>query len=209
MKYARFEDLPVWKEGARLFVRIDALCEDREMNRRGDVADQIHRAALSVTNNIAEGFEQGTTQQLITHLYYAKGSAGEVRSVLQQLIAIPRFGHLKADLVDMRSKAEAVSRQLSAFAESLQNSEIDGHRYLTDDAREQAAKRASREAFERKIAEVVARAREERERAAREAARPANERMARTTREPLVRASRRATVDGLLGSKGPSLKFQI
>jgi four helix bundle protein len=163
MKYSRFEDLPVWKEGARLFVRVDALCEDREVARRGDVADQIHRAALSITNNIAEGFEQGTTQQLITHLYYAKGSAGEVRSILQELVAIPRFAHLKPELVELRSKSEAVSRQLSAFAESLQNSELEGHRYLTDEARELAAKRSSREAFERQIAEVVARARNERE----------------------------------------------
>ena len=31
--------------------------------------DQIERAALSVSNNIAEGFEWGTTQELLTHFY--------------------------------------------------------------------------------------------------------------------------------------------
>ncbi|HMN39207.1 MAG TPA: hypothetical protein PKE29_00060 [Phycisphaerales bacterium] len=43
MKYHRFEDLPVWKDGARLFVRIDALCDDREVTRRGDIANQKNR----------------------------------------------------------------------------------------------------------------------------------------------------------------------
>src|SRR5262249_54517292 len=126
MKYNRFEDLPVWKAGARLFVRIDRLCEDAEVCRRGDVADQIHRAALSITNNIAEGFEQGTTQQLITHLYHARGSAGEVRSILQELLGIPRFQHLKSEISDLRSQIESISRQLRAFADALQNSDIDG-----------------------------------------------------------------------------------
>lgn len=75
MKYARFEDLPDWKSAARLFVGIDRLCDEREVTRRGDPADQLHRAALSICNNIAEGFEQGTTEQFLTFLYHAKGSA--------------------------------------------------------------------------------------------------------------------------------------
>jgi four helix bundle protein len=164
MKYKRFEDLPVWKDAARLFVRIDALCEDREVTRRGDIADQIHRAAFSVTNNIAEGFEQGSTQQFLTFLYHSKGSAGEVRSILHQLLAIPRFSHLKSEISDLRSRYESVSRQLGAFAESLQNCDIQGPRYLTDEVRRETARRSSREAFEAKIADIVIRAREERER---------------------------------------------
>lgn len=163
MKYHRFEDLPVWKDGARLFVRIDALCGDREVTRRGDIANQIHRAALSITNNIAEGFEQGSTQQFITFLYHAKGSAGEVRSILHQLLAMPRFSHLKSEISDLRSKAESVSRQLSAFADSLQNCDIEGPRYLTDEVRQEASRRSSREAFESRITEIVAKARQERE----------------------------------------------
>lgn len=163
MKYQRFEDLPVWKAGARFFVRIDALCESSEINRRGDIADQLHRAALSITNNIAEGFEQGTTQQFLTHLYHAKGSAGEVRSILQELLGIPRFKPFKSELAELRGCVETISKQLHGLADSLQNSEVDGVRYLTDGVREQTQRRASREAFEAKLTDIVASAREKRE----------------------------------------------
>jgi len=44
--------------------------------------DQIERAALSVSNNVAEGFERGTTNELLMFIYIARGSAGEVRSML-------------------------------------------------------------------------------------------------------------------------------
>lgn len=44
--------------------------------------DQLDRAALSVSNNIAEGFERGTTNELLAFIYIARGSAGEVRSML-------------------------------------------------------------------------------------------------------------------------------
>lgn len=44
--------------------------------------DQIMRAILSVGNNIAEGNERWSDKEFIKFLYYAKWSAGEVRSML-------------------------------------------------------------------------------------------------------------------------------
>ena len=48
-------------------------------------AINLERAALSVSNNIAEGFERGTTNELLAFLYIARGSAGEVRSMMRVL----------------------------------------------------------------------------------------------------------------------------
>jgi four helix bundle protein len=49
--------------------------------RHPGLRDQLERAALSISNNIAEGFERGTTNELLAFLYVARGSAGEVRSM--------------------------------------------------------------------------------------------------------------------------------
>ena len=81
MKFKRFEDIPVWKAGVQLTTQVFKLTEDKCFRFKGDIANQLQRAALSVPNNIAEGFERGTTQELITFLYYSRGSAGEVRSI--------------------------------------------------------------------------------------------------------------------------------
>ncbi len=96
MKYENFEDVPVWKDGITLTSRVFQITEDRSFQGRGDIANQIQRAALSVPNNIAEGFERGTTPELIQFLYYAKGSAGEVRSICHVIERIAAFNHLKS-----------------------------------------------------------------------------------------------------------------
>jgi len=132
MRYERFEDVPVWQKGIELSVGIFEVTEDPAFRHRGDVADQIQRAGLSVPNNIAEGFERGTTAELIQFLYYAKGSAGEVRSICHVADRLPALRHLKSQIADLRAAAESVSRQIAAWARSLQNSEIKGPRHLTE-----------------------------------------------------------------------------
>ena len=81
MKYKQFEDLPVWKSAIELALAAYDLTERRTLAGAGDHCDQLRRAALSVSNNIAEGFELGTTPGLLNALYIARGSAGETRSI--------------------------------------------------------------------------------------------------------------------------------
>ena len=54
MKYERFEDLPVWQAAADLAVKVFAWSAHSWFRGKGDLANQIQRAALSVSNNIAE-----------------------------------------------------------------------------------------------------------------------------------------------------------
>lgn len=98
MKYERFEDLPVWKSAIELGVAIYALTRDRAFAGPGDLPSQLRRAALSVSNNIAEGFERGSTSELLMFLYIARGSAGEVRSMLHFLDRLPGATHLKSQI---------------------------------------------------------------------------------------------------------------
>jgi len=64
---------------------------------------------------------------------------------------LPYFGHLKSEISDLKSLAESISRQLRAWADSLQNSPITGQRYLNDNTkrREEQEKRA--DAFLKKL----------------------------------------------------------
>ena len=82
MTYERFEDLPVWQKAAELYETTEDLLENEAFRASRGFRDQLDRAALSVSNNIAEGFERGTTNELLQFIYIARGSAGEVRSML-------------------------------------------------------------------------------------------------------------------------------
>jgi len=132
MTYERFEDLPVWKAAIELAIKIYALTEKTPFRRKYSLRDQIERAALSISNNIAEGFERGTTQELLTFIYISRGSAGEVRSMLCFTERLPAFKDFKSEISNLKVEAEGISRQLRAWADSLQNSEIKGQRYLNE-----------------------------------------------------------------------------
>jgi four helix bundle protein len=101
----------------------------------------LDRAALSVSNNIAEGFERGTTNELLAFIYIARGSAGEVRSMLCLKERRARNADWPADVKSQIAKlislAESCSRQLRGWADSLQNSDIKGQRHLNRRTREQ------------------------------------------------------------------------
>jgi len=147
VKYSRFEELPVWQSASSLALRILALGEKLALRRRRSLRDQIERAALSISNNIAEGFERGTTQELLTFLYIARGSAGEVRSMLCLMEQMPSFGDLKSEISDLKSLAENISRQLRGWAQKLQDSPIRGPRYLTSKECQATQGRQERETF--------------------------------------------------------------
>src|SRR5688572_10613868 len=118
MKYARFEELPVWQAAIQLAVQVYRLTALPDFRGHGSLRDQIERATVSISNNIAEGFERGTTQELLTFLYIARGSAGEVRSMLCLLERLPAFTNLKSEISNLRSHVEGVSRQLRGWADS-------------------------------------------------------------------------------------------
>jgi four helix bundle protein len=159
MKYERFEDLPVWKTAIELGVKVYGLTRDRFFHQPGDLQDQLRRASLSVSNNTAEGFERGSTAELLAFLYIARGSAGETRSALCFTERFPEAGHLKAQISECKALAESCSRQIRAWADELQNCDIKGQRHLNEQSRQQYQQRQRAEAFERRLEEIRRRAR--------------------------------------------------
>lgn len=154
MKYSRFEELPVWQAAIELAVQVFALTARPNFKGRYSLKDQIERAAVSVSNNIAEGFERGTTQELLTFLYIARGSCGEVRSMLCLFERLPGFEDLKFEISNLKSRSEGVSRQIRAWAAALQNSDIKGQRYLTDKTKSRTKEAREREEFVKELEHI-------------------------------------------------------
>jgi four helix bundle protein len=102
MQYRRFEDLPVWREAADLAHLMFEFTALDQFRSHPGLRDQLERAALSVSNNIAEGFERGTTNELLAFLYIARGSAGEVRSMLRVLETWDTFANCKSQISNLR-----------------------------------------------------------------------------------------------------------
>jgi four helix bundle protein len=109
MKYSRFEELPVWKDAIELAVRVFELTALPVFRRYRSVRDQIERASMSISNNIAEGFERGTTQETLTFLYIARGSSGETRSILCLCDSLQALDDLKSEISDPELKESRAS----------------------------------------------------------------------------------------------------
>lgn len=109
MKYNRFEELPVWNAAIDFAVKVFALTVNPRFKGFYSLKDQLERAAVSISNNIAEGFERGTTPELLTFLYISRGSAAESRSILSLIGRLSAFTDLKFEISDLKSRAEGIS----------------------------------------------------------------------------------------------------
>jgi four helix bundle protein len=83
-----FEDLIVWQLGIDLVKHIYLLTASGPLNKDFGLRDQIRRASVSIPTNIAEGFERFSRKEYLQFLNIAKGSAGELRSLLRVAIEI-------------------------------------------------------------------------------------------------------------------------
>ena len=154
MGYKRFEELPVWQASIELALATYAITAQPPFRRQHSLRDQLERAAISVSNNIAEGFERGTNQELLTFLYISRGSAGEVRSMFCLLERMPGFRDLESGILNLKSSVESISRQLGAWIRSLRDSEMKGQRYVTEKTRRADKARQEREELLKKLEQI-------------------------------------------------------
>lgn len=155
MKYKQFEDLPVWRKAIELAVHVHSLRSLEELCRFADLRSQMERAALSISNNIAEGFERGSRDELISFLYIARGSAGEVRSMVHLLRRIHEGSESERAIRETHEKVLEISRQLGGWIESLKNSEAISPRKRTEATRRTQMESQRREAFLRYLQRVA------------------------------------------------------
>jgi four helix bundle protein len=110
-----FEDLEVW-QSTRILVK--SIYESVQNLKDYSFRDQITRASVSVINNIAEGHERSSDKEFIRFLKIAKGSCGEVRSML--IISADLNYLTKEKSEELIKQCYSISRQLSGFVKYLE-----------------------------------------------------------------------------------------
>jgi four helix bundle protein len=116
-KVETFEDLWEWQKAIELVKQVYLVTGDGRLSKDWGLRDQLQRAAVSIPTHIAEGFERGSHKEYVRFLYIAKGSAGELRSLLRVALEI---GYLDPSGHDpLQTQALTIGRYLANHIKSL------------------------------------------------------------------------------------------
>lgn len=112
-----FENSDAWKSARELTNKVYALCCREPLSRDFGLRDQLQRAAVSVMNNIAEGWESIHVSEKRQAYNIARRSCGEVRS-MSYLLLDNRF---VAEIEHTRLKAQCIQsgRLISGLIRAL------------------------------------------------------------------------------------------
>ena len=119
MKAKTFEDLKVWQDSREFVKSIYELTSSNNFAKDYGLKDQIQRAAVSIMNNIAEGFERNNNKEFVVFLKYSKGSAGEIRSMLY--VALDLNYITKSTFDENYKNVIKIITQISNFIKYLKN----------------------------------------------------------------------------------------
>ncbi|OGH16054.1 MAG: four helix bundle protein [Candidatus Levybacteria bacterium RIFCSPHIGHO2_02_FULL_40_18] len=114
MTIKTFEDIVAWRKSKDLCIeiyRIFRSCKDYSFR------DQIFRAAISVMNNIAEGYERNGNKEFRNFLFIAKGSCGELRSMLHIALELKYITRGQYD--KLLQESITISKMLSGLIKAL------------------------------------------------------------------------------------------
>ena len=114
MKIKKFEDLLVWQKAVELTVDLYACLE--KVNDFG-FKNQIQRASLSISNNLAEGFERGSDRDFKRFLFIAQGSCSVVKSMLYVGV---RLKYIRTDsYIELNQRVVEIGKMLFGLSNSL------------------------------------------------------------------------------------------
>ena len=119
-KIETFEDLKVWQKGIALVKQVYLVTKQGEISRDFGFRDQLRRAAVSIPTNIAEGFERYSRKEYVNFLNIAKGSAGEVRSLVRVALEVGYFDSQTYD--ELYNQSSELSRMLFSQIKAIKRS---------------------------------------------------------------------------------------
>ena len=117
-KFNSFEEIISWQKSRELNKEIYYITNDNNsFSKDFGLRDQIRRSSISISSNIAEGFERETTKEFIRFLYIAKASAGEFRS--QLYLAFDLKYMINEEFEKLKLKVNEVSKLISGLIKYL------------------------------------------------------------------------------------------
>ncbi len=122
-----FEEVEAWQRARLLTQEIYKVSNQNELFKDFGLREQLRRASFSIMSNIAEGLERDGTNEFVQFLSIAKGSAGEVKSLL--FVALDQ-NYISKDTFDrLLPLADEISRMIGGLIVYLRQSAMKGHKY--------------------------------------------------------------------------------
>ena len=108
-----FTDLYSWQESHKSVLMIYKLLRKYPSEEKFALCDQMRRASISITSNIAEGFGRQTIKEKIQFYYQAQGSLTEIKN---QLITSKDLGYInQTDFSEISSQADIAHQLLQGL----------------------------------------------------------------------------------------------
>lgn len=120
-KIEKFEDLEIWQTGKEIAIAAYRISDLEPMRSDFGLKDQFRRAAMSISDNVAEGFEYNNNPDFIRFLTYAKGSSGEFRNKIIILRETKKIN--EEDYLSLYQKAIEFSSKVKRFIDYLRDFE--------------------------------------------------------------------------------------
>ena len=119
-----FREYRVWQDAVEYASLVYNVTEKMPWFEKKGLCDQLQRAVVSISSNIAEGAARSSSTEFIHFLNYALGSAFEVET---QLLVSKNIGYLTDDIYSQLSnKISSIERQLNGLISSLRKNQGQG-----------------------------------------------------------------------------------
>jgi four helix bundle protein len=112
-----FENSEAWKSARTLTNLVYAHCRDGALAKDFDLRDQLQRAAVSVMNNVAEGWESLHAAEKRQAYNIARRSCGEVRSM--SYVLLDNHFITESEHVDLAAQCVQAGKLVSGLIRSL------------------------------------------------------------------------------------------
>jgi four helix bundle protein len=112
-----FTNLIVWNKGHQLVIEIYGITSKFPPKETFSLVDQMRRAVVSVTSNIAESFNRQTNKEKVQFYYMALGSLSELQN---QLLIAKDVGYLETEKFrKLAGKTIELSKLLNGLIKSV------------------------------------------------------------------------------------------